>query len=246
MKNIILILVLGLSLFFRSYSVFAQEVAGLEKPKELTALEAQAREYRQEGLKAQDAGDLDVAMKIYQKAIEVDPFYAVAYNDLGVVYEAKGMIDRAEESYLKALKLDPYYLSSYTNLALLYEERREFGKAAYCWKKRSELGDFNDPWTKKAQKRFEDIRLSFSQNPVKDFEEQDILKLAKDISNEKYILRHDDRALARKHFDNAKSSYAKSNYAKAVKEALDAQYLDPENKDIMEFIEKVQHRALSE
>ena len=138
------------------------------------------------------------------------------------------------------------YLSSYTNLALLYEERREFGKAAYCWKKRSELGDFNDPWTKKAQKRFEDIRLSFSQNPVKDFEEQDILKLAKDISNEKYILRHDDRALARKHFDNAKSSYAKSNYAKAVKEALDAQYLDPENKDIMEFIEKVQHRALSE
>ena len=156
------------------------------------------------------------------------------------------MTNRAEESYLKALKLDPYYLSSYTNLAFLYEERREFGKAAYCWKKRSELGDFNDPWTKKAQKRFEDIRLSFSQNPVKDFKEQEILKLTKDISNEKYILRHNDRALSRKHFENAKASYAKSNYAKAVKEALDAQYLDPEDKDIMEFIEKVQRRALSE
>ena len=46
-----------------------------------------------------------------------------------------------------------------------------------------------------------------------------------------------------KHFDNV-SLVMQSNYAKAVK-ALDAQYLDPENK-VMEFIEKVQHRALSE
>lgn len=245
LKKTTLIPILSLFLFTWGSFVSAQEIAGLDKQREFTALELQAREYRDEGLKAQDMGDLDTAMKIYQKAVEVDPLYAVAYNDLGVVYEAKGMMDRAEESYLKAIRIDPYYLSTYTNLAFLYEDKRELGKAAYCWKKRAELGDFNDPWTQKARERLQDIRLSLSPQPAKDSREQDVLKLMKDVSNEKYILRHDDKMLSRKHFDNAKASYAKSDYANAMKEALDAQYLDPENKDIMEFIEKTQHRALS-
>lgn len=217
----------------------------LDNQKELTAFQEQARKYRDEGLKAQDIGDLDTAMKLYQKAIEVDPLYAVAYNDLGVIYEAKAMLDRAEESYLKAVRIDPYYLSTYTNLALFYEGKRELSKAAYCWKKRAELGDFNDPWTQKARQRLQDIRMSLSAHPVKDLREQDVLKLMKDVSNEKYILRHDDKMLSHKHFNNARASYAKSDYASAMKEALDAQYLDPDNKDIMEFIEKTQHRALS-
>jgi len=243
LKKIILILTLFLSSW--PCFIFAQDVMNLGKQGELTALESQAREYRDEGLKAQDMGDLDSAMKIYQKAIEVDPLYAVAYNDLGVVYEAKGMLDRAEESYLKAVRIDPYYLSTYTNLALFYEGKRELGKAAFCWKKRAELGDINDPWTQTARQRLDDIRLSLSPRPVKESREQDVLKLMKDIANEKYILRRDDKMLSRRHFDNAKDSYAKSDYAAAMKEALDAQYLDPDNKDIMEFIERTQHRALT-
>lgn len=225
--------------------VFAQDSASFNKQEELNVLESQARAYRQDGIKAQDMGDLDSAMKLYQKAIELDPSYAVAYNDLGVIYEAKGMTDRAEESYLKAIKTDPYYLSTYTNLALLYEEKRELNKAAYCWKKRAELGDLQDPWTQKARQRFSDIRLSLSPRPVQDSREQDVIKMMKDIANEKYIMRHDDKMLARRHFDKAKDSYAKDDYATAVKQALDAYHLDPENKDIKEFIERTQHRALT-
>lgn len=243
MKKITLIL--GCLFLFSCVATFAQGIGSLGKKEELTALEEQARSYRQEGTKAQDIGDLDTAMKLYQKAVEVDPAYAVAYNDLGVIYEAKKMPDRAEESYLKAIKIDPYYLSTYTNLALFYEEKRGLSKAAYCWKKRAELGDFDDPWTQKARQRLEDIRLSLSPRPAKESREQDVLKLMKDVANEKYILRHDDKMLARKRFMKAKDSYAKSDYATAIKEALDAQYLDPDNKDISEFIEKTQHRALS-
>jgi tetratricopeptide (TPR) repeat protein len=243
LNKITLILV---CLFLCFYSVaLAQEIGRLGKKEELTVLEEQARSYREEGIKAQDIGDLDSAMKLYQKAVEVDPAYAVAYNDLGVIYEAKGMIDRAEESYLKAVKIDPYYLSTYTNLALFYEEKRELSKAAYCWKKRAELGDFNDLWTQKARQRLEDIRLSLSPMPVRESREQNVLKLMKDVANEKYILGHDDKMLAHKHFIKAKDSYAKSDYATAIKEALDARHLDPDNKDIMEFIERTQHRALS-
>jgi Flp pilus assembly protein TadD len=208
-------------------------------------LQVQAREYRQEGINAQDIGDLDSAMKMYQKAIEVDPAYAVAYNDLGVIYEAREMDFRAEESYLKAIKIDPYYLSAYTNLALFYEGKRELGKAAYCWKKRAELGEIDDPWAQKARARLEDIRLSLAPRPMQDSREQDVVKLMKDTAHEKYILRNDDKAMARKHLKNARDSYNKEDFATAVKEASDAQYLDPENKAIEDFVEKAQHRALS-
>ena len=243
LKKIILNLVI---LFLSSnLSVFAQNLPSPDKKEELTLLQKQAREYRDEGLKMQDMGDLDSAMKLYQKAIEVDSAYAVAYNDLGVVYEAKDMIDRAEESYIKAIKVDPYYLSTYTNLALFYEGKRDFGKAAYCWKKRAELGDLEDPWTKKARERLEDIRLSLSPRPAQDSQEKDVVKLMKDVANEKYMLSHDDKLLAHKNFIKAKDSFNKEDYATAVKRASDAQVLDPENKDIEEFIERSQTRALS-
>ncbi|PIP19962.1 MAG: hypothetical protein COT38_02305 [Candidatus Omnitrophica bacterium CG08_land_8_20_14_0_20_41_16] len=243
LKKIILILV-GI-LIFASYPVFAQDAVNKDKQQELTALEMQARDYRNEGMKAQDIGDLDSAMKLYQKAVELDSSYAVAYNDLGVIYEAKEMDTRAEESYIKALKIDPYYLSTYTNLALFYENKRELSKAAYCWKKRAELGDFNDPWTQKARQRLQDITLSLSPRPAQETREKEVVNLMKDLANEKYILWHDDKMFARKHFKRAKDSYNKEDYATAVKEALDAQNLDPDNKDIEDFIERTQHRALS-
>ncbi|MFA5287681.1 MAG: tetratricopeptide repeat protein [Candidatus Omnitrophota bacterium] len=240
-------IILNLVILFLSSNlfVFAQDLPNLDKKEELTALQQQAREYRDEGIKMQDMGDLDSAMKLYQKAIEVDSAYAVVYNDLGVIYEAKDMIGRAEESYIKAIKIDPYYLSTYTNLALLYEGRREFGKAAYCWKKRAELGDLEDPWTKKARERLEDIRLSLSPRPAQDSQEKDVVKLMKDVANEKYMLRHDDKFLAHKNFIKANDSFNKEDYATAVKKASDAQVLDPDNKAIEEFIERSQNRALS-
>ncbi len=240
-----IILNLAYLFLFSNLTVFAQDTANLGKQKELSILQIQSRDYRDEGVKAEDTGDLDSAMKLYQKAIELDPMYSVAYNDLGVIYEAKGMLGRAEESYLKAIKIDPYYLSTYTNLAFLYEEKRELDKAAYYWEKRAELGDFNDPWTQKARQRLEDIHLSLSSRPAQDLQERDVVKLMKDIANEKYALRHDDKMLVRKYLKKAEDSYVKEDYATAVKEALDAQYLDSDNKAIEEFIEKTQHRALS-
>ncbi len=222
--------------------LFAEDLNSLLKDEDVSSLKAQARDYREEGLKAQDTGDLDSAMKLYQKAIELDPAYPVAYNDLGVIYESKGMDERALESYLKALKIDPYYLSAYTNLALFYEGKRQFSKAAYCWNKRAELGITDDPWTQMARQRLEDIRLSFSPEPAKDSAEKEIVSLMKDVANEKYATGEDDVLMAKKHFKKARASYEKEDFATAVKEALDAQYLDPDNKD---FIQKTQRRALS-
>jgi tetratricopeptide (TPR) repeat protein len=184
-------------------------------------------------------------MAFYQKAVQLDPAYAVAYNDLGIVCEAKGFMERAEESYLQAIKVNPNYLSAYTNLALVYENKRDLQKAAFYWKRRSELGSQDDPWTEKAKKRTEDIELVLSKTPWQDEREQEVVGLLKETSIQKSILKKDDSALARKHFEKAKQSYDKQDYATAIKEALDALQLDPANPEIDEFIAKVQTRALS-
>jgi len=43
----------------------------------------------------------------WEKAVELDPTYAAAFNDLAIAYEHEGMIDKARKAYDKALELDP-------------------------------------------------------------------------------------------------------------------------------------------
>src|SRR2546425_4755576 len=65
--------------------------------------------------KEQVAFGIDVAQKglwreaIYrwEKAAEIDPTYAAAFNDLAVGYEHEGQLDKARRAYEKALEIDP-------------------------------------------------------------------------------------------------------------------------------------------
>lgn len=43
----------------------------------------------------------------WKRAIEIDPTYAAAYNNLAVAYEQAGSIDEARQAYQRALALDP-------------------------------------------------------------------------------------------------------------------------------------------
>jgi type IV pilus assembly protein PilF len=43
----------------------------------------------------------------WEKATEVDPTYAAAYNDLAIAYEHEGQLDKARKAYEKAMELDP-------------------------------------------------------------------------------------------------------------------------------------------
>ena len=43
----------------------------------------------------------------WEKAVEIDPKYASAYNDLAIAYEHEGQLDKARQAYEKALELDP-------------------------------------------------------------------------------------------------------------------------------------------
>src|SRR5438477_12339816 len=43
----------------------------------------------------------------WEKAVELDPTYAAAYNDLAIAYEHEGQLDKARKAYAKALELAP-------------------------------------------------------------------------------------------------------------------------------------------
>lgn len=57
----------------------------------------------------------------WEKAIEIDPTYAEAYNNLGVGYEHEGQLDKARKAYEKALELDPNNTRIQQNFELFKE-----------------------------------------------------------------------------------------------------------------------------
>ena len=66
----------------------------------------------------------------WEKATQLDPTYAAAYNDLGIAYEHEGQLDKARKAYEKALELDPNNAQVRQNYELFKEinDRTSQGK----------------------------------------------------------------------------------------------------------------------
>lgn len=47
------------------------------------------------------------ALARWQRAVQIDPTYAAAYNNLAIGYEQQGDLDKARAAYEKALELEP-------------------------------------------------------------------------------------------------------------------------------------------
>jgi len=66
----------------------------------------------------------------WEKAVEVDPTYAAAFNDLAIAYEHEGQLDKARKAYEKALAIDPNNAQIRQNYELFKEinDRTSQGK----------------------------------------------------------------------------------------------------------------------
>src|SRR5215471_15817140 len=66
----------------------------------------------------------------WEKATELDPTYAAAYNDLAIAYEHEGQLDKARKAYEKAIELDPNNTQVRQNYELFKEinDRTSQGK----------------------------------------------------------------------------------------------------------------------
>ncbi len=232
-RKIFLTLIIAISICI---PVLAQEEAS-EDTSKLSALQVQSRLYRNKGLQAQNMGNLQEALSWYQKAVEMDPSYAIAYNDIGVIYESNGLISVAEQNYLKANKMDPNYLSVYSNLAALYESKRDFEKAALYWEKRSKLGVEGDPWKAKAEQRLRDIAEILPSLKLR-FMEQDAIKLNKDL----LAKRAEAVKKAQEHIKLAKKLFDSNDYDKAMVELEVALNLDSRSSEALELMDRTRAR----
>jgi len=224
-----------------------------------------AIKYRIKGYMYQRKGRFQEAMRMYAKAVEADPFYACAHNDLGVLYEQKGLLKKAEEQYLEALRIDPAYTAVYTNLALLYERQGETGKAHAYWARRVEAGDPYDPWTIKAAQRRDELGLmaqremepeveAIEEEPeIEVVEEKVVLpepvskeeaaaisakRIAREMAAKKLELKKGKVAQAQGKFKEGLGFYKKRNYEAAMVAFHGALEFDPAHKRANEHVQK--------
>jgi lipoprotein NlpI len=80
-------------------------------------------------------GDLDGASADFSRAIELDPKYAMAYNNRGIAKEKKGDLDGAIADYSRAIELNPKYASAYNNRGNVFQAKGQFDQA---------VADFSD------------------------------------------------------------------------------------------------------
>jgi Flp pilus assembly protein TadD len=59
------------------------------------------------GIKVAQNGLWKEATYRWEKAVQIDPTYAAAWNNLGIGYEHDGRFEEARQAYEKAVKLDP-------------------------------------------------------------------------------------------------------------------------------------------
>jgi Tfp pilus assembly protein PilF len=90
-----------------------------------TSAEAQNRDAAKSqvefGIRVAQNGLWKEAAYRWEKAVELDPTYAAAWNNLAIAYEHEGKFDDARKAYEKAVQLDPKNLLIRQNYDLFKE-----------------------------------------------------------------------------------------------------------------------------
>jgi tetratricopeptide (TPR) repeat protein len=85
-------------------------------------------------VQAEEAGEKQRAISIYEEIIAFDPQYAAAYINLGTIFFHLRQYGRSEELYRQATEADPTYVLAFFDLGNVLDEleRLDESIAAYC------------------------------------------------------------------------------------------------------------------
>jgi serine/threonine-protein kinase len=84
-------------------------------------------------------GRKDDAIKAYQKAIAINPYYWVNLNSLGVAYTNFGDYDKALQSFEQVIQLEPDNAAGYDNKGSLYFRQGKFNECIPAFQKALQL-----------------------------------------------------------------------------------------------------------
>ena len=87
------------------------------------AQDREARRQVQFGIDVAQRGLWREAIYRWERALELDPSYAQAHNNLGIAFEHQGELDKARLAYERALELAPGNLFIQQNYELFLEIR---------------------------------------------------------------------------------------------------------------------------
>jgi predicted O-linked N-acetylglucosamine transferase (SPINDLY family) len=87
----------------------------------------------------EEKGFSDIAAGFYGKAIERNPDFALAYNNLGDILHKMGQPDGAVPYYEKALQLNPALNGIYNKLGIILQEKGQLDAAVNCYQKALQL-----------------------------------------------------------------------------------------------------------
>ena len=92
-----------------------------------------------------DPAQWEDAIDAYRRVVSIDPTYAAAWNNLGLLLHRMGRYDEAGEAYLSALAQDPQCCEAAYNMGSLHEDRGEIEDAISDYRKALELSaDYAD------------------------------------------------------------------------------------------------------
>jgi tetratricopeptide (TPR) repeat protein len=80
-------------------------------------------------------GKHEKALKIYQDALSINPEYARAHYNIGVVFERTGDKARAIDSFQRSLSIEPEDAYAHYNMGVIWQKQGEEEKATTCFQK---------------------------------------------------------------------------------------------------------------
>jgi Tfp pilus assembly protein PilF len=116
----------------RAFPLITLAALGLLLPARLAHADARhdAKTQVEFGIDVAQRGLWREAIYRWEKAVEIDPAYAAAFNDLAIAYEHEGQLQKARKAYDKALELEPNNAQIRQNYELFKEinDRTNQGK----------------------------------------------------------------------------------------------------------------------
>ncbi len=86
-------------------------------------------------VRAEESGDKQRAVAIYEEILALDPQYAAAYINLGTLYFHLRQYGRAEELYRRATEVDPGYALAYFDLGNVLDELERMDESIAAYRK---------------------------------------------------------------------------------------------------------------
>lgn len=106
-----------------------------ENPKALKQYYKGVDELKTENLKK--------ALDYFEKAVDIDPEFAFAWDNIGITHRKLGNYDKALTAYKRSLEIDPAGLMALQNIAIVYRYKKEYDHAIEAYNQLAEIDKDN-------------------------------------------------------------------------------------------------------